>query len=84
AWLMLGLWLGLQLIGSLGSDPEAGGVAYGAHSGGFVVGILLPLRVFLKQGGTRYWARTEAHPPHPDAEYKFVRSNIPRVPRKPR
>ena len=84
AWIMLGLWFGLQLIGSFGSDPDAGGVAYWAHSGGFIVGILLTLPVFLKRGGQSYWNKTHGHPPHPDAKYKFVRSNIPRVPRKPR
>jgi membrane associated rhomboid family serine protease len=82
AWIMLGLWFGLQLIGSFGSDPDAGGVAYWAHSGGFVAGILLTLPLFLKRGGTRFWDVTHGHPPHPEAKYKLVPTNIPRVPRK--
>ena len=82
AWVMLCLWFGFQLIGGFGSDPDAGGVAYWAHAGGFVLGILFTLPVFLRRGGQRFWTRTEGHPPHPEADYKFARSSIPRVPRK--
>ncbi len=42
AWLVLGLWFVLQVVAS--SAPTAGsGVAYAAHAGGFVAGILLVL-----------------------------------------
>jgi membrane associated rhomboid family serine protease len=40
----IGLWFGLQLlsgIGMLGAGAKAGGVAYGAHIGGFLAGLLL-------------------------------------------
>jgi membrane associated rhomboid family serine protease len=38
---VLGFWFVLQLISSLLTSPEHGGVAWGAHVGGFVVGMLL-------------------------------------------
>ena len=82
AWIMLGLWFALQVFNGAGSDPSLGGVAYWAHAGGFIVGAVLTLPVFLTRGGMAFWQRTHGHPPHPDAEYKYVRSNIPRVGRR--
>lgn len=82
AWVMLGFWFVMQLVGSFASDPDSGGVAYWAHTGGFVIGLLLTLPVFLRRGGRGYWRRTDGHPPHPDAEYKFAPTRIPRVPRR--
>jgi membrane associated rhomboid family serine protease len=41
AWVMLGYWMLLQLLGALSGDAAAGGVAFSAHVGGFVVGVLL-------------------------------------------
>jgi membrane associated rhomboid family serine protease len=44
AILMLGLWILLQFvngIGSVANTPETGGVAYLAHIGGFIAGIVL-------------------------------------------
>jgi membrane associated rhomboid family serine protease len=44
AWLMLGFWFVLQIINSLIVAEERGGVAWGAHIGGFVAGVaLIPL-----------------------------------------
>ncbi len=47
AWLMIIIWFGTQLLNGLASVTDAaslsGGVAYGAHIGGFVVGIVLTL-----------------------------------------
>jgi membrane associated rhomboid family serine protease len=41
---VLGFWFVLQLISSLAAEPGQGGVAFGAHIGGFVAGmVLLPL-----------------------------------------
>jgi membrane associated rhomboid family serine protease len=45
AWLMLGLWLGQQLLlaalTSGGASESGGGVAYSAHVGGFVFGAIV-------------------------------------------
>jgi membrane associated rhomboid family serine protease len=79
AWLMLGLWLGMQFIGGAASNPDEGGVAYWAHAGGFVVGLLLTVPLWLRRGGTAFWTETLGHPPHPDATYNLSRSRIPRV-----
>jgi len=44
AYWVLGFWFVLQILNSLVSASETGGVAYGAHLGGFVAGmILIPL-----------------------------------------
>jgi len=42
AFITLGLWIGLQLLSGWGSiGAEGGGVAYAAHIGGFIAGMLL-------------------------------------------
>jgi len=41
---VLGLWFVMQLVSTALSDPGQGGVAFGAHIGGFVMGLaLIPL-----------------------------------------
>lgn len=82
AWLMLGVWLGFQFLGSLDADPNGGGIAYWAHTGGFVVGLVLTLPVWLRRGGAAFWNRTHGQPPHPEQKYKFSASRIPKVPRQ--
>jgi len=46
AWVLLVFWIGLQLL-SQTLAPMAGGVAYGAHIGGFAAGLIL-IPVFRK------------------------------------
>lgn len=82
AALMLGLWLALQIFGGLGSDPDQGGVAYWAHAGGFAVGLVLCLPLWLRRGGTAYWSHNHGLPPKPPTEYTYSASRIPRLPRK--
>jgi len=82
AWVVLGIWFGVQLFNGIGDDITGGGVAYWAHAGGFLAGLLLVLPLWLRRGGTRYWQRNHGHAPHPDAEYKLVRSRIPKIRRK--
>jgi rhomboid family protein len=44
AWVAIGIWFGFQLIsgiGLLGAGSQAGGVAYAAHIGGFIAGLVL-------------------------------------------
>ena len=44
AMLVLGLWFLIQIRNSMTSMPEAGGVAWFAHIGGFIAGMLLMAR----------------------------------------
>lgn len=84
AWIMLGLWFLLQIFNGIGADPQAGGVAHWAHAGGFVIGILLILPVWLYLGGPDFWNRTAGHPPHPDKDWgKLSQSAVPAVRRGP-
>ena len=79
AWIMLALWFAFQIFGGAGADAMQGGVAYWAHAGGFVIGAILTVPVFLRRGGPRFWQSHEGHPPHPDAEYSFSRTRVPKV-----
>ncbi len=54
AVLVLGLWFVLQLVSSALTPTEEGGVAFGAHIGGFVAGIALIL--LFKRRGVRLFA----------------------------
>lgn len=78
AWITLGLWFGLQIYGGFGTPGDEGGVAYWAHAGGFIAGIVLAFPLWQKLGGTRFWDRTDGHPPHPEAKYQLARTSIPR------
>lgn len=82
AWVMLGVWFALQVGNGVISDPDLGGVAYWAHAGGFVVGILFTFPLFVRLGGTSFWRTNHGQPPHPEAEYELSNSRIPRVRRK--
>jgi len=51
AVLLLGLWFALQLLSALDSTPQEPGVAFWAHVGGFLAGIVLVL--ILRRPGTQ-------------------------------
>ncbi|MEJ6399455.1 rhomboid family intramembrane serine protease [Yoonia sp. 208BN28-4] len=82
AWIMLGIWFALQLGNGVISDASGGGVAYWAHAGGFVIGFLLTIPLWVRLGGGGFWARTGGHPDHPEATYPFTKSSVPRVKRR--
>jgi membrane associated rhomboid family serine protease len=82
AWLVLGVWFILQLVSGLGSDTVSGGVAYWAHAGGFLAGLLIMLPFWLRRGGADYWQQSAGHPPYPEAHYRVVRTRIPKVRRR--
>lgn len=80
AWIVLGIWFAIQLFN--GVSATADGVAYLAHVGGFVAGLVLTIPALIKRGGKSYWVQNEGRPPHPEAEYKVSPTNIPRVSRR--
>jgi len=82
AWIMLGLWFGLQIFSGLGTPTEGGGIAYWAHAGGFLAGLILALPAWLRRGATGYWQRNAGRPPHPGAVY--APSSIPTIRRRRR
>lgn len=41
AYWVLGLWFGMQVVSTLLTDSSEGGVAFGAHIGGFLAGMVL-------------------------------------------
>jgi membrane associated rhomboid family serine protease len=69
AWVMLGYWMALQLLSGLGSlaQVERGGVAFFAHIGGFVAGLLL-VRLFASEDVLR-------RRPTPPASYYRYRTH---------
>ena len=79
AWAMLGLWFGFQLIGGVASDSTGGGVAHWAHAGGFLLGLIFCLPIWLRRGGRTSWRENSGRPPHPEAEYSFKKTPIPHV-----
>ncbi|SFI51387.1 rhomboid family intramembrane serine protease [Celeribacter neptunius] len=82
AWVMLGLWFALQLVAELGSTAGTGGVAHLAHLGGFVAGVLLTYPLWRRRGGPAFWSRTQGHPAHAAARYRFAQSSVPTVRRR--
>ena len=82
AWIVLGIWFGLQVFNGLSLPTDDGGVAYWAHAGGFLAGAVLSVPLWLSRGGPAFWRRTAGVPPHPEAAYPLARSRIPRVPRR--
>lgn len=79
AWIVLGGWFALQLLGGAQS-AATGGVAYWAHIGGFLAGLVLMLPRFARLGGSAFWNRTAGRPPNPATAY--VQSPIPVVRRR--
>ena len=83
AWTVLAIWFALQIVSGVGADPLTGGVAYWAHAGGFLVGFVLMVPIWLRRGGSGWWGRTAGHPPHPDAAYgALTPSRVPGVRRR--
>ena len=55
AWVMLGYWMALQLLGGIGGAES--GTAFGAHIGGFIAGAVL-IKLFARSD---YLAEHQAH-----------------------
>ena len=81
AFIVLSLWLAMQVFSGFSTSSGGGGVAYWAHFGGFVAGALVMIPVWLRRGATHFWTRTEYHPPYP--ETRPIRyGQVPRIARK--
>ncbi|MEM6610201.1 MAG: rhomboid family intramembrane serine protease [Pseudomonadota bacterium] len=80
AWIILAIWFALQLVnGAAAGTGGEGGVAYWAHAGGFVAGVILLLPAWLKRGGPDFWTQTHGTPPHAETRPTF-RGVSPRDP----
>ena len=82
AWIVLGLWFAAQVFSGTTTASAEGGVAYFAHIGGFIAGLLLCLPLWRSLGGTAFWQENRGKPPHPAAEYAVGKSRIPKVVRR--
>ena len=65
AWAMLGYWFFLQLVSGLFSSGDMGGVAFWAHIGGFVAGVVL-IKLFARE---EYVRAHRAHHWRPQREW---------------
>ena len=81
AWLVLGVWFVVQLWSTFyGGDS---GVAWLAHVGGFIAGVIFMLPFWIAKGGMRFWQRSHGHPEHPETPYgPLTRSSIPVIRRR--
>ncbi len=84
AWVVLGAWFAMQVLGGLSAAGDGGGVAHWAHAGGFVAGLAATLPVWVARGGRAVWARSAGQPPHPAARYRIARTNVPAAGRRRR
>jgi membrane associated rhomboid family serine protease len=79
AWIVLGLWIGIQVVSGAVTPTDGGGVAYWAHVGGFAAGLILAVPLWVRRGAAGFWNLTHGTPPHPDAAYEVTKSRIPTV-----
>ena len=82
AWIMLTLWFGIQVVSGVITPSDGGGVAYWAHAGGFVAGMVFCVPLWLRLGGISFWQRNHGQPAHPAAAYSLGKSRIPTVVRR--
>ena len=56
AWVVLGIWFVLQLYNGLAVPASVSSIAYWAHIGGFVFGVVATFTTWKKLGGKRFWS----------------------------
>lgn len=81
SFIVLGLWMALQVFNGFSTPVDGGGTAYWAHVGGFIAGFVMTIPLWLRRGAVEFWTRTDGHPPHPETHYP--RSSVPIV-RRPK
>lgn len=82
AWIVLGIWFAIQVGSGVALPLAGGGVAYWAHAGGFVAGLILTLPAWRRRGARSYWQATEGRPPHPETDFRAARSPVPLIRRR--
>jgi membrane associated rhomboid family serine protease len=82
AWIVLSFWFVIQLFSGAATPADGGGVAYWAHMGGFIAGLVMTLPLWLRLGGPGFWNQTGGAPPHPTPDYRIRRTSIPSVRRR--
>mgnify|MGYP002721379571 FL=1 len=82
ASLVLAYWFLIQIVAGAFTPEADGGVAHWAHVGGFVVGGLLAVPLWLRLGGPAFWQATEGIPPHPPAATRLRRTQVPVIRRR--
>lgn len=68
AWALLSLWFAVQVWGGL-TTSASGSVAFWAHVGGFLTGVILCVRPWRLRGAAVFWSRFHGLPPHPQAHF---------------
>ena len=58
AWVVLGIWFVLQLYNGLAVPASVSGVAYWAHIGGFIFGVIATFTTWQKLGGKSFGQKT--------------------------
>ncbi|MEO0344203.1 MAG: rhomboid family intramembrane serine protease [Pseudomonadota bacterium] len=81
AWLLLGFWMVSQMFSGFTTPTGGGGVAYWAHIGGFVAGIVLIFPIWSAKGGPNFWRRTAFHPDH-EPTFSSRTTSIPVIRRR--
>ena len=79
AWVVLGIWFAAQVFSGVTSPIVGGGIAYWAHAGGFLAGVLGVAPIWLRKGGRAYWQATAGAPPRPETKYRYIRTDVPKV-----
>lgn len=82
AWVMLIYWFAVQLLSALAADPNAGGVAFWAHTGGFAAGLVMTLPVLAARGSRAHYRVTQGRPQNPPTRYSERFTRVPNVRRR--
>lgn len=80
AFIVLTIWLGMQVFSGFSTASGGGGVAYWAHFGGFIAGALIMLPIWRARGAKMFWHQNAYAPPYPEAP-KLTYGRIPTIKR---
>lgn len=83
AWIVLSVWMILQVVSGLLTSTTGGGIAYWAHIGGFIAGVALTFPLWLSLGGPAFWRKSDFRPPYDPTTFATHISTIPIIRKKP-